>query len=133
MIIVDSSALIAIFEKEPDASVYAAAIQQANRLLVSAVNVHETGIVLRARHGALALDRMWRFLQSDNDFEIVPFDETQAREAIAAFERYGKKMDPKAKLNLADCAAYALAKTMNAPLLFKGDDFIETDILKCIR
>jgi ribonuclease VapC len=95
MIIVDSSALIAIFEKEPDAAVYAAAMQRADRLLISAVNVHETGIVLRARHGVMALGCMWRFLQSENDFEIVPFDEAQAREAIAAFERYGKKMNPR--------------------------------------
>ena len=131
MIIVDSSALIAIFEKEPDAAVCAAAIQQADWLLISAVNVHETGIVLRARHGVRALGRMWRFLQNDNDFEIVPFDEAQAREAITAFERYGKRMNPKARLNLADCAAYALAKTMNAPLLFKGDDFTETDLTPC--
>ena len=95
MIVVDSSALVAIFEKEPEAAVYAAAIQQADRLLISAVNAHETGIVMRARHGIMALGRMWRFLQSDNDFEIIPFDEAQAREAIAGFERYGKKMNPK--------------------------------------
>ena len=132
MIVVDSSALIAIFEKEPDAAVYAAAIQQADRLLISAVNVHETGIVMRARHGIMALGRMWRFLQSENDFEIIPFDEAQAREAIAGFERYGKKMNPKARLNLADCAAYALAKTLNAPLLFKGNDFTETDLTPCL-
>jgi len=52
------------------------------------------------------------------NFEIIPFDETQAREALAAFDRYGKGIDPKARLNLADCAAYALAKTTNSPLLF---------------
>lgn len=51
------------------------------------MNVQETGIVMRARHGVMALDRMWRFLQSDNDFEIIPFDEAQARAAIVAFER----------------------------------------------
>ncbi len=132
MIVVDSSALIAVFEKEPDAAVYAAAIQQADRLLISAVNAHETGIVMRARHGIMALGRMWRFLQTDNDFEIIPFDEAQAREAIVGFERYGKKMNPRARLNLADCAAYALAKTLNAPLLFKGDDFTETDLTPCL-
>jgi ribonuclease VapC len=50
------------------------------------------------------------------------------REALSAFDRYGKGIHPKARLNLADCAAYALANTMNCPLLFKGDDFAETDI-----
>src|ERR1700688_1555443 len=100
MIVVDSSALIAIFEHESDAALFAAAIQKADRLLVSAVNVHETGIVLRARHGVAAANRMWRFLQVENDFEIIPFDETQAREALAAFDRYGKGIDPKARLRL---------------------------------
>ncbi len=131
MIVVDSSALIAIFEKESDATTYATAIQEADRLLISAVNVYETGMVLRARHGLAAANRMWRFLQVENDFEIIPFDEAQAREAISAFDRYGKGIHPKARLNLADCAAYALAKTMNSPLLFKGDDFVETDVQKC--
>jgi ribonuclease VapC len=128
MIVVDSSALIAILEKEPDAAIYAAAIRQADRLLISAVNVHESGIVLRARHGMAAAERMWRFLKDENDFEIVPFDESQARAALATFDRYGKRINPKARLNLSDCVAYALATSMNAALLFKGNDFTETDV-----
>jgi len=132
MIVVDSSALIAILEAEADAATYATTIQQADRLLISAANVHETGIVLRARHGIAAANRLWRFLQVENDFEIILFDETQAREALSAFDRYGKGIDPKARLNLADCAAYALAKTMNFPLLFKGSDFTETDVKACL-
>lgn len=79
-------------------------------------------------NGEAAVDRMWRFLREENGFEIVPFDEARAREALAAFGRYGKGIDPRARLNLSDCAAYALAKTMNAPLLFKGDDFPATDV-----
>jgi ribonuclease VapC len=128
MIVVDSSALVAILEKEDDAGRYADAVQQADRLLVSALNVHETGMVLRIRHGSAAVARMWRFLQQENDFEIIPFDEAQAKEALSAFDRYGKGLHPKARLNLADCAAYALARTMKAPLLFKGDDFAATDV-----
>jgi ribonuclease VapC len=58
------------------------------------------------------------------------FDELQARTAAAAFDRYGKGINSKARLNLADCAAYALAKAMNAPLLFKGDDFSFTDVIR---
>ena len=132
MIIVDSSALIAIFENETDAVAFATAIGQATRLLISAVNVHEIGTVMRARHGEAAVARMWRFLREENDFEIVPFDEAQAREAVSAFGRYGKGIDPKARLNLADCAAYALAKSMNVPLLFKGTDFTATDVRAAI-
>jgi ribonuclease VapC len=128
MIVVDSSALVAILEKEDDAARYADAVQRADRLLVSALNVHETGMVLRIRHGSAAVARMWRFLQQENDFEIIPFDEAQAKEALSAYDRYGKGLHPKARLNLADCAAYALARTMKAPLLFKGDDFTATDV-----
>ena len=75
---------------------------------------------------------MWRFLLADNDFEVVAFDETQAREALAAFGRYGKGIDPQARLNLSDCAAYALARSMDLPLLFKGDDFTATDVRPCV-
>ncbi|MDB5483994.1 MAG: PilT protein domain protein [Caulobacteraceae bacterium] len=132
MIVVDSSALVAIFEREADAAIYAQAVLEADRLLISAVNVHETGMVLRARRGEAAEDRMWRFLREENDFEIVPFDEAQALEALAAFGRYGKGIHAKARLNLADCAAYALARSVNAPLLFKGDDFSATDVTACV-
>ncbi len=131
MIVVDTSALVAIFELEPEAAGFAQAIRRAERLFISAMNVHETGIVLRARHGAAAVDRMWRFLLEDNDFEIVPFDEAQARAALSAFDRYGKGVHAKARLNLADCAAYALAKTRDVPSLFKGEDFSATDVRVC--
>jgi ribonuclease VapC len=60
------------------------------------------------------------------------FDEAQVRAAAVAFDLYGKGINPKARLNLSDCAAYALAKTMNAPLLFKGDDFRQTDLQSCV-
>lgn len=131
MIVVDSSALIAILEHDEDARLYARAIRDAERLQVSALNVLETGIVLRARHGDVAVARLWRFLRDENDFEIAAFDAAQARAAIAAYGRYGKGVDPKARLNLADCAAYALAKTLDWPLLFKGADFSATDVRAC--
>ena len=60
MIVVDSSALVAIFENEPDAATFAAIIEDADRLLISAVTVHETGIVMRARRGMAAAERIWR-------------------------------------------------------------------------
>jgi ribonuclease VapC len=129
MIVVDSSALLAILEHEVDAAVYASAIELADRLLVSAVNLHETGVV---RRGLPALDRLWRFLIIENDFEIAAFDENQARLALSAFDRYGKGIHSKARLNLADCAAYALASSLGAPLLFKGDDFSATDVEACL-
>lgn len=132
MIVVDSSALIAILEQESDGAVFAQAIHDADRLLISAVTAHETGIVLRARRGMAAAQRLWTFIRVDNDFEVVAFDAAQAREALAAFDRYGKGIYPRARLNLSDCAAYALAKSRNAPLLFKGLDFREIDLVSCL-
>ena len=76
------------------------------------------------RPGPRACGNCWPPLKN----EIAPFDERQARAAAAAFDRYGKGVHAKAALNLADCAAYALAKTLSAPLLFKGDDFSNTDV-----
>jgi ribonuclease VapC len=60
--------------------------------------------------------------------EVAFFDHVQADMAIAAFGRYGKGLHPQARLNFGDCAAFALAKSLDAPLLFKGDDFAFTDI-----
>ena len=64
--------------------------------------------------------------------EIIPHDIHLAALALEAFRRYGKGVDPKAKLNFCDCAVYALAKARGAPLLFKGKDFTETDIEACL-
>jgi ribonuclease VapC len=132
MMVVDSSALVAIFQRELDAALYATAIQRADRLIISAVNVHETGMVMRARRGIDAERLVWQFLREDNDFEIAPFDTEQAHAALVAFGRYGKGIGSKARLNLADCAAYALATTLDAPLLFKGDDFAATDVKRYV-
>jgi ribonuclease VapC len=129
MIVVDSSALIAVFFEEPEKSVFQNIIDGEERCVLSAVNAHETACVLRGRLGVAAVARFWQWL-IDNQIEMVPFDEAQAPAAAVAFDRYGKGVDPKARLNLADCAAYALAKSMNAPLLFKGNDFTDTDVLR---
>jgi ribonuclease VapC len=131
MIVVDSSALIAIFFDEPEKQEFASIVAEAERCLMSAVNAHETATVLLLRHGRAAVERFWQFL-TDTEIEIVPFDDAQVRVAAVAFDRYGKGINSKARLNLSDCAAYALAKIMNAPLLFKGDDFTNTDLDGCL-
>ena len=127
MIVIDSSALIAILFKEPELETFENIITSGERCVMSSVNVHESATVVRMRLGAAAVDKVWQYIP-DVGIEIMPFDAAQARVAVAAFEIYGKGIHPKARLNICDCAAYALAKTMNAPLLFKGDDFTHTDI-----
>lgn len=131
MIVVDSSALLAVILKEPEKQAFQDIIAAADRCIISAVNAHETATVLRVRYGRAAVVRFWELL-ADNVIEVFPFDESQVRTAAAAFDRYGKGIDAEARLNLSDCAAYALAKTLNAPLLFKGEDFAKTDIASAI-
>ena len=127
MIVLDSSALIAVLLDEPERQAFSAIIAGEQRCVISAVNAHETAIVLRLRHGPAPVERLWQLL-ADCDIEIHPFDAAQLRAAAIAFDQFGKGINPRSRLNLSDCAAYALAKTMNAPLLFKGDDFAATDL-----
>ncbi|MCI0598037.1 MAG: type II toxin-antitoxin system VapC family toxin [Beijerinckiaceae bacterium] len=131
MIVADSSALIAVLFEEPEKKAFQDIIDGEERCLLSAVNAHETACILRSRHGVAAVTEFWQWL-ADNEIEIVPFDEAQVRAAAAAFDRYGKGIHAMARLNLADCAAYALATAMNAPLLFKGEDFTATDVRACL-
>jgi ribonuclease VapC len=59
---------------------------------------------------------------------MIPFDHILSQAALEAFKIFGKGIHSKARPNLCDCAAYALSKSLNAPLLFKGHDFAETDV-----
>lgn len=129
MIVVDSSALVAISENEPEALQFVNVLREAPRRFVSAVNVYETGIVIGTRRGRERIVRLTDFID-EISIEIVPFVEPHILGALDAYMRYGKGIDPKARLNLGDCAAYALAKALNAPLLFKGEDFAATDVLQ---
>ena len=139
MIVVDSSCVLAILQNEPEkdgfeaalagGDGFEAALAGGDRCVMSAVNVHEVLCVMRGRHGQAGAARVWELLAAA-EIEIVPFDELQVRAAATAFDRYGRGINSKSALNLADCAAYALAKTMSAPLLFKGDDFANTDIAR---
>jgi ribonuclease VapC len=131
MIVVDSSALVAVLFREPETQAFEDILVGDEPCVISAVNAHETATVLRLRHGAAAVPQLWQ-LPADMEIEIVPFDEIQVRAAAVAFDRYGKGIGPKAGLNLSDCAADALAKTMNAPLLFKGNDVTQTDLQACL-
>jgi ribonuclease VapC len=129
MIVVDSSALIAIIEGEPEAGHFLSIIWDAPRRLISAITAYETGIVLGARRGhEIALDLMG-YVDSLG-IEVVPFAEPYISLSLQAYRRYGKGIHSKARLNLGDCAAYALAKRLNVPLLFKGNDFSEADVLQ---
>ena len=104
-----------------------AAIAADERRFVSAVNLLEARMVMLGRFGEAGRDALEMLIEAMSA-EIVAFDEAQAALASHAFSAYGKGINPASKLNLCDCVAYALAKSVGAPLLFKGDDFRATDI-----
>jgi ribonuclease VapC len=122
-IVLDTSSLVAILNAEADAELYAVAIATATTLYLSAVSRVELGIVTKNR----GLDSQLDKLLAEMPVQITPFDEAQSQLAIAAFTQYGKGRH-KADLNFGDCCAYALAKSLGLPLLYKGGDFAATDI-----
>ena len=124
--IVDSSALLAVLLREPDARRYETAIATASECRMSAVNVLETTIVVESRGGAAAGQELDHFLERAG-IALTPVTTEQVQAARIAWRRFGKGNHP-ARLNLGDCFAYALARTVEEPLLFKGDDFSRTDI-----
>ena len=130
MIVVDSSALLAILLDEPDARSIADLINDAEGRRISAFNLFAPHVVIH-RQGRDEGVRDLRSLLAWTRLTTVPFDDAQAALAFAAYRRYGKGNHP-AALNLGDCAAYALAKSLDVPLLFKGNDFARTDIRRVL-
>ncbi|MFM7452770.1 MAG: type II toxin-antitoxin system VapC family toxin [Cyanobium sp.] len=124
--VIDSSAVLAILQDEPERSAFNALIAAADTRLLSAASLVELSIVLEARFGADGQGDLDLFL-STAEIEIVAVDRDQAELARGAFSRYGKGRH-RAGLNFGDCFAYALAKRAGAPLLFKGNNFTHTDL-----
>lgn len=124
--VIDTSALAAIFFAEPERQKFLSAITAAENRLISAATMLETGIVLEGRQGAAAGREFDLFMVRAN-LQIVPVDAEQAELARSAWRKYGKGRHP-AALNFGDCFTYALAKATGEPLLAKGTDFSLTDI-----
>src|SRR5919108_5588691 len=127
MIVVDTSALIAILDKESDAALYAEAIADADAPLISTATLLEVNIVMLNRHGARAA-RMVDRLIHEGGFQVESFTVQHAELAREAYARYGEGRQTPG-LNYGDCFSYALAKATGLPLLFKGQDFSKTDIV----
>jgi len=125
-VIVDSSAVVAILRKEPEALRLVTAIAGSSVCRLPASCFLETSMLILGRDGEDGL-RDLDLLIARFRIEIVPFTEAQAWLARQAFKRYGKGRHP-AKLNFGDCMSYALAKETGEELLFKGPDFALTDI-----
>ncbi len=125
--VIDTSALAAIFFAEPERQAFLNAIAAAESRLISAATVLETGIVLEVRQGDSAGREFDLFLIRAN-LQIVPVDADQAEFARSAWRKYGKGRHRDA-LNFGDCFSYALAKSPGEQILAKGTDFGLTDIV----
>lgn len=128
--VIDSSAIVAIALREPTRQRLLDVIESASNRIISSVSLLEAGMVLRARRGETGLTVLYQFVDKLVD-EVVPFDDAQARSAIAAFARFGKGMGHRAQLNFGDCAVYALAALRGEPVLATGSDFAATDLSIC--
>ncbi len=124
--IIDTSALIGILDQKPDAARFVRAIATDRERLLSAANLVEAGIVMQARRGDDGV-RDFDLLIAKLKVDIAPVSIKQADLARKAFRRFGRGRHT-AQLNFGDYFAYALAKDGSAPLLFKGNDFAQTDI-----
>lgn len=131
MIVADTSAIVAITFAEPERPDFLAVIERTDRTLISSVAVVEARIVVHSRRGERAvvlLDDLLRLPM----FEIVPPGPAEMNAAYAAFVTFGKGSGHPAALNFADVFSYALAKVRGFPLLYKGTDFSETDIVNAL-
>lgn len=130
MMFVDASALVAILTLEPEAGGLAAAIENGDGLFTSPIAVFET-VVSVARKSKLPMVAVSRRVQEflDRvDIETRPITSETGELALDASAVYGKGSGHPARLNLGDCFAYAMAKQHGVPLLYRGDDFAETDL-----
>lgn len=124
--VIDTSALLVILLNEPEAPTFEMALELDVRRLMSPASLLEASIVMRRRFGEpgeLQLD----LLIQKTEVDLVPFDGDQLEWARFGFRKYGKGLHP-ASLNYGDCCSYALAKVSGEPLLFKGNDFAQTDV-----
>jgi ribonuclease VapC len=128
--IVDTSAIMAILQKEPEAPAFGAALTEGARIAISAATLVELCVVAESRAGAAVWAEV-EALMADAAIEVAPFTAEQAALACEGWRRFGKGRHP-AGLNLGDCFAYALAQERGEPLLFKGGDFALTDVRRAL-
>ena len=126
-VVIDTSVFMAILRDEADAPSLLKRLLGYRRRLISAATWFESAMVCEgaeAKEGAARFERIVASLR----VEVVPFSPGHAQLALEAFKRFGKGRGAKAALNFGDCFVYALAKELDAPLLFKGNDFAHTDL-----
>lgn len=130
--IIDTSAMIAVLLREQDADDFRIYLDRQSSPMIGTATLHEAYCVSRRESfpkEARQIDDLLALVEP----EIVAFDLDQLAVARNAYARYGRGSGHKANLNMGDCFSYALAKARNLPLLFKGDDFIHTDVEPALK
>jgi len=130
-VILDSSAILAIVLREPDRFRFVDALLDDGPRRMSVANWLEATMVVDRRGGALSVNRFEEFIH-DAQVELIPVSVSQASIARRAWRMFGRGNHP-ARLNYGDCFAYALAKETREPLLFKGNDFAQTDVEPALK
>jgi ribonuclease VapC len=131
VIVIDTSAIVAILKEEADAESFAEIIVDAERGFLSAIGHFEASMIMIGRGPPELADGLDALVERTG-IEIVPVDRELARASRAAFIRFGKGRHP-ASLKLGDCVSYALAQTRGLPLLYKGEDFAKTDVISAAQ
>ncbi|MCX6599529.1 MAG: type II toxin-antitoxin system VapC family toxin [Acidobacteria bacterium] len=126
--VLESSAIVAIFQQEPGHELLEQKIDQAEVILIGAPTMTEIAIVMSRRSGGDYRPSLEAFLRRI-DAQVVSFTEQHYSAASDAHLRFGRGINSKAALNYGDCLSYAVAKVAGQPLLFVGDDFAHTDII----
>ena len=130
--IVDSSAIVAILKQEQDWRIFAASLDASEEISLSAGTYLEISVVI-GRLNDPVMNRQIDELMEEFSILIEPFTEEQARIARQAYRDFGKGSGHPANLNFGDCFAYALARVKREPLLYKGDDFVHTDVRSALH
>jgi len=126
--VLDTSAVLAILQDEPERRAFNEAIEAADSRSLSVASLVEASIVIEARYGAEGVRHLDQFLDRA-DVAVVAVDVGQGKTARQAFSRFGKGRHA-AGLNFGDCFSYALAHALGEPLLYKGEDFSLTDVTR---
>jgi len=126
--VLDTSAVLAILQDEPERRAFNEAIEAADSRSLSVASLVEASIVIEARYGAEGVRHLDQFLDRA-DVAVVAVDVEQGKTARQAFSRFGKGRHA-AGLNFGDCFSYALAHALGEPLLYKGEDFALTDVTR---
>ena len=124
--VIDTSAVLSVLQNEPERRKFNEAIETAESRSLSTASFVESSMILESRYGADGVRDLDLFI-SKAQILLAPVDTEQAQLARDAFRKYGKGRHP-AGLNFGDCFSYALAKALDEPLLFKGEDFSKTDV-----